>query len=146
MFMEIARKSIFLIKSGCLYFYSNDISCKLFDIWEEREEWGVERSINCDRRLTVSVTLTELRNKLCFESVKFWRLFIICKYLESLQSVGIQTDANEPKRIYVVGGLRRASNRVMFIIRNQGGTVWVWFLIKISVWLPGKPGMWDTSG
>ena len=52
--------------------------------------------------------MTELGNKLCFESVKFSRLFIICKYLRTPQSAGIQTDANEPKYIYVVG--RGASN------------------------------------
>ena len=70
----------------------------------------MERSINSEPRLTVSVTLTELGNKLCFESVKFPRLFIICKYLESLQSAGIQTDANEPKYIYVVGGRELPTN------------------------------------
>ena len=41
--------------------------------------------------------MTELGNKLCFESVKFSRLFIICKYLRTPQSAGIQTDANQPK-------------------------------------------------
>ena len=103
--LEIERRiDIFLIKSSCnqpskpsfLFKLYLENSCKQVFSYLRGEEW---RSINCDRRLTVSVTLTELGNKLCFESVKFWRLFIICKYLESLQSAGIQTDANGPKYI-----------------------------------------------
>ena len=105
----------------------------------------MESSINCEPRLTVSVTLTELGNKLCFESVKFPRLFIICKYLESLQSAGIhQTDANEPEYIYILvveGASKQLLFKILFkprrnylsLIFDQDLSVLAWHVRYISL-------------
>ena len=96
----------------------------------------MERSINCDRRLTVSVSLTEFGNKLCFESVKFSRLFIIRKYSESSQSACIQTDANQPKCIYSWGEAFQPETKrrnYLSLIFDQDLSVLEWHVRYISL-------------